>query len=200
MSGGSFNYLCDTWDFEDLLTKQSSLEAMAQALAGLGYAKDASRETEELLLILRQWEVQASVRIDRLRDVWKAMEWWRSHDWSEDQFKEALAEYRGQGDAVTEEPEEPKDSEQGRPEPPSEAELNAALPVYPDPRQPAYDAVYEYIRGLGDYLPPDTVHRNAIIWRAVNAALDATPVGRCVSSHCIEGGHMLLSADEWEKP
>lgn len=64
-------------------------------------------------------------------------------------------------------------------------------PVRPDPRQPAYDAVYENIRSLGGYLPPDTAHRNAIIWRAVQAALDATPVGRCVSSHCVEGDHII---------
>lgn len=86
-------------------------------------------------------------------------------------------------------------TDEGRPEPPSGEELNSALPVRPDPRQPAYDAVYEYIRALGGYLPPDPVHRNAVIWRAVNAALDATPVGRCVSSHCVEGGH-ILPADE----
>lgn len=76
-------------------------------------------------------------------------------------------------------------------ESPSEGEPNEALPVVPDPRQPAYDAVYEYIRGLGEYMPPDPVHRNAVIWRAVHAALGATPVGRCVSSHCVEGGHIL---------
>jgi hypothetical protein len=96
MSGGSFDYLCRTWDFDDLVGKQGNLEAMAQALTTVGYAKDAARETEELLVMLRQWEVQASVRVERLREVWKAMEWWRSSDWSEDQFKEALAEYRGE--------------------------------------------------------------------------------------------------------
>lgn len=79
----------------------------------------------------------------------------------------------------------------GHPEPPTEDELSTALPVRPDPRQPAYDAVYEYLRALGPYLPPDPVHRNAIIWRAVHTALDATPVGRCVSSHCVEGDHIL---------
>lgn len=96
MSGGSFNYLCHTWDLPDLITKQSDLEDMSKALAALGYAKDAARETEELLVILRQWEVQAGVRLDRLRDVWKAMEWWRSCDWGEDDLREALAEYRGE--------------------------------------------------------------------------------------------------------
>lgn len=41
-----------------------------------------------------------------------------------------------------------------------------------DPRQPAYDAVYAYIERLGDHMPPDPVHRNALIWRSVHAALD----------------------------
>jgi hypothetical protein len=91
------------------------------------------------------------------------------------------------------------DSE-GHPEPPSEGALNDALPVRPDPRQPAYDAVYEYIRKLGGYLPPDPVHRNAVIWRAVNAALGATPVGRCASSHCVEGDHIVPVDGEWEAP
>ncbi|MFD3638187.1 helix-turn-helix domain-containing protein [Streptomyces griseus] len=65
----------------------------------------------------------------------------------------------------------------------------------PDPRQPAYDAVYENIRSLGEYLPPDTAHRNALIWRAVQAALDVTPVGRCMSSHCVDGDHIIDLGD-----
>jgi hypothetical protein len=53
---------------------------------------------------------------------------------------------------------------------------NPAVPALRDqlaasPREPAYDAVYAYIRELGDHMPPDPVHRNAIIWQAVNAAL-----------------------------
>ncbi|WP_075737501.1 hypothetical protein [Streptomyces acidiscabies] len=40
-------------------------------------------------------------------------------------------------------------------------------------RQPAYDAVFAYIRSFGEDLPTDLVGRNAMIWRAVNAALDA---------------------------
>lgn len=99
------------------------------------------------------------------------------------------------------EPDGPRDYEdEGPQESPSDADENPALPVRPDPRQPAYDAVYEYIRALGGYLPPDPVHRNAVIWRAVHAALDATPVGRCVSSHCVEGDHMVFNKDEWEAP
>jgi hypothetical protein len=40
-------------------------------------------------------------------------------------------------------------------------------------RQPAYDAVYAYIRQLGDEMPGSKIQRNAIIWHAVAAALDA---------------------------
>jgi hypothetical protein len=43
-----------------------------------------------------------------------------------------------------------------------------------DPRQPAWDAVFAYIRTLPrDALPASVVERNAIIWRALNAALTA---------------------------
>ncbi|QQM45141.1 hypothetical protein [Streptomyces liliifuscus] len=95
---------------------------------------------------------------------------------------------------TSEQPEPSIDEEQGCPEPPSEQEIReqaARDAQRPDPRQPAYDAVYDYIRGLGLYLPPSAARRNAIIWRAVHAALDATPTGRCISSHCVEGDHIL---------
>ncbi|MFE2112022.1 hypothetical protein ACFXAY_01330 [Streptomyces microflavus] len=55
-------------------------------------------------------------------------------------------------------------------------------------RQPAYDAVYAYIRTLPVEPTPS---RNAHIWNAVGAALDAMHVGQCVSSHCVEGDHVI---------
>lgn len=97
MSGGSYNYLCRAEDLEDLIGKAYYLEQMATRLTGLGYAEDAARETEELLVMLRQWQVRAEVRIRRLEGVWKAIEWWDSCDYSEAQVREALAEYRGDG-------------------------------------------------------------------------------------------------------
>ncbi|MEU6597898.1 hypothetical protein [Streptomyces flaveolus] len=43
-----------------------------------------------------------------------------------------------------------------------------------DGRQPAYDAVFAYIRQQPhDFLPTNVVDRNAMIWHAVHAALDA---------------------------
>lgn len=101
MSGGSYNYLgliCYD-DLAELLGKESDLRDMADRLAGLGYAQDAARETEELLTMLRQWRTRAEVRVRRLSDVWKAVEWWDSRDSSEDQVRKALAEYRGEGAA-----------------------------------------------------------------------------------------------------
>ncbi|MFG1963104.1 hypothetical protein [Nonomuraea sp. NPDC049028] len=97
ISGGSYDYLCDIQDLDDLLGHRYNLKQMSARLAGLGWAEDAARETEELLVMLRQWQVRAETRITRLRDVWKAIEWWDSCDWSEDQVREALAAYRGDG-------------------------------------------------------------------------------------------------------
>jgi len=98
MSGGSYNYLCyGSDDLAELLGKESDLRDMADRLAGLGYAEDAARETEELLTMLRQWKTRAEVRGRRLKEVWKAVEWWDSCDWTEDQVREALAKYRGDG-------------------------------------------------------------------------------------------------------
>lgn len=63
----------------------------------------------------------------------------------------------------------------------------------PDPRQPAFDAVFAYIRRQPvDFLPATVVDRNAMIWHAVDAALNATPDGRCVSSGSAEGDRIPL--------
>lgn len=93
MSGGSFDYLCFA-DAETISEKKGRLREMADFLAGLGYAQDAARETEELLVILNQIEVRMGVRIDRLSAIWKAAEWWQSADTGEDDFKASLKEYR----------------------------------------------------------------------------------------------------------
>jgi hypothetical protein len=94
MSGGAYDYLHEVCDLEDIQAKQHHLAAMAERLAGLGYAADAAAETEELLVLFRQWQIRAGVRITRLEKIWKAVEWWDSHDWNEARVHEALAEYR----------------------------------------------------------------------------------------------------------
>ena len=93
MSGGSYDYLC-LKDSDTLLEMKHQIEAMSARLAGLGYAEDAALETEDVLLTVRQFENRMQARIDRLRDVWRAVEWWDSGDSGEDSVKAALEEYR----------------------------------------------------------------------------------------------------------
>lgn len=100
MSGGSYNYLCWVQDLEDINSKRYALREMADRLAGLGYAQDAAAETEELLVLLQQWEIRAGVRIKRLSDVWHAVEWWDSNDSTEEDVREALTKYRGDTDGT----------------------------------------------------------------------------------------------------
>ncbi|MEU7149201.1 hypothetical protein AB0B15_14365 [Streptomyces sp. NPDC045456] len=100
MSGGSYNYLYSMQDLEDLQARQHDLRDMADRLASLGYAQDAARETEELLLLLRQWETRAAVRMSRLAAVWRAVEWRDSNDSGEGAVTEALAKYRADTDGT----------------------------------------------------------------------------------------------------
>jgi len=94
MSGGSFNYLCFANDVEELLAKRSDLEQMAAQLTSFGY-KDAALETESILAYLEHVERQVQARLVRLQDVWKAVEWKCSGDYSLDQVEEAIKKYRG---------------------------------------------------------------------------------------------------------
>ena len=99
MSGGSYDYLYykEAGELIGSSHHQANIDAMAARLSGLGYAQDAARETEELLLILRQVDTRLDVRIERLRGIWRAVEWWDSCDSGEDDVKEALKHYREKG-------------------------------------------------------------------------------------------------------
>ncbi len=93
MSGGSYNYLCHA-DVEELMSKTHDMQEMADRLAGLGYAQDAAKETQDLLLTVREYENRIQAMKERLEGVWKAVEWWDSCDSGEDSLKSALDEYR----------------------------------------------------------------------------------------------------------
>jgi hypothetical protein len=77
MSGGSFNYLCYNYSFGD--APESDLRAMADTLREMGY-EGLAKETEKFM--------NPPEPSSELRDVWRAVEWWRSMDWSEDQARE----------------------------------------------------------------------------------------------------------------
>lgn len=95
MSGGSYEYLCFK-DSRDILDAEEQLQQMADRLAKLGYASDAAKETEDTLLLIRQFRNRLDARIERLSGVWKGIEWWDSGDRGEEEFKRDLAEYRGE--------------------------------------------------------------------------------------------------------
>ena len=93
MSGGSYEYLCFK-EPSDLFHVEETIQRMADDLARLGYADDAAKETMSLLLEIRVSRIRLQSHLDRIKDVWQAVEWWRSCDSSEDSVKEALKKYR----------------------------------------------------------------------------------------------------------
>ncbi len=95
MSGGSFNYLCHKDATALFEGGDEDLEHMVSALVALGYAPDAAEESAAMLAELRATEARLNASLKRLNGVWRGMEWWQSADTSEQQFKRALAEYRG---------------------------------------------------------------------------------------------------------
>lgn len=95
MSGGSFNYLCHREPNELMVGGLGDMEEMVDALAGVGYAPDAAKETVKLIAEVRAAEARLEALTERLRPVWRAMEWWTSGDTGEADFKAALAKYRG---------------------------------------------------------------------------------------------------------
>lgn len=94
MSGGSFNYLCNR-DADDIDEALGDLEAMRDRLVALGY-DDAARETDELRLIVRLHQVRRKTILDRMRAVWRAVEWFDSGDSGPNVVREALTKYRGE--------------------------------------------------------------------------------------------------------
>lgn len=93
MSGGSHNYICHC-EAQELIGREEDLREMSDDLAALGYCKDAAAETEEILILVRQFENRINTRLERLSPVWRALEWWHSGDIGEDSFKEAIEKFR----------------------------------------------------------------------------------------------------------
>jgi hypothetical protein len=87
MSGGSYDYLCFKTAGE-LSPDSENLQWMIDRLDGLGATAAAarSREVPEKLR-----EVQDLLA--ELSDVWHAVEWCDSNDWTEEQMRAALARY-----------------------------------------------------------------------------------------------------------
>lgn len=95
MSGGSFDYLYG-WETERLMTcyGHEMLTSMRDELMRLGHL-DAAAQTDAVLqtLITAEKLVDARRRAG-LDDVWKAVEWARSGDWSDKDVAETVEKWR----------------------------------------------------------------------------------------------------------
>ena len=94
MSGGSYNYLFmqlsdDVYDFSAL----AEMESMASRLIELGYV-DAGKETLHLKYTIEQSMARTEVMLERLADVWKAVEYYDSSDSGIERVEEEIKKYR----------------------------------------------------------------------------------------------------------
>lgn len=91
MSGGSFDYLCHAADLGTLGERRGAIEAMAQALDEYDQpaATKAADRTRAVLLALKAADELAR----QLTDVWHAVEWHHSSDWSEEDVIKALRNF-----------------------------------------------------------------------------------------------------------
>lgn len=92
MSGGSYNYLCYK-EYNEITNHEQDVNEMRDRLIELGF-KDAAQETESVILMINSFEVRLNARLERLRDVWKSVEWMDSGDSGIDRVKESVEKYR----------------------------------------------------------------------------------------------------------
>lgn len=81
-------------DIDEIFNLKYRLEEMRDRLVELDYAQDAAQETQELLLLIERFELQAQAHIDNLREVWEVVEHWQFCDSDEKDLKKALGKYR----------------------------------------------------------------------------------------------------------
>lgn len=88
MSGGSYNYL-GVRARSGLITVPYTLEDMQERLHKLPYAIRSAWHTTQVISLIGDANRQAEM----LADVWHAVEWRDSGDWSEDDMREEIEKY-----------------------------------------------------------------------------------------------------------
>jgi hypothetical protein len=66
---------------------------MRDRLTEEGYL-DAAKETEEVILVINSFNVRMQARLERLSQVWRAVEWCDSGDSGKEYIKTEVEEYR----------------------------------------------------------------------------------------------------------
>jgi hypothetical protein len=86
VSGGSFDYLCYQ-GLQELAENIELLEEMAEVLEEEG-STQAAKDTLKIIEQIKGLDVP-----EPLRNVWRAVEWWKSCDWGKEQAMEVIAKY-----------------------------------------------------------------------------------------------------------
>lgn len=89
MSGGSYDYLADRASAGILIPVDDNLLRMAERLEATPGAERAAADTRAVIAAVEGAQEAAA----RLYDVWRAVEWADSCDWSEEDVAEAVAKY-----------------------------------------------------------------------------------------------------------
>lgn len=93
MSGGSYNYLY--WlEFQDVVSRQEDLENMRDRLVELGF-KDLAKETNNILNESLELQKKINEKLNKIRQVWKSVEYYDSSDVGLSDVKEEVSKYRG---------------------------------------------------------------------------------------------------------
>lgn len=90
MSGGSYNYLCQA-DHSDIGNKTEDLQEMIERLKELGFY-DIARESQLVLEHVKKTDPM----IDKLSEIWKAVEWMDSGDGDLQSVNEEIAKFRSE--------------------------------------------------------------------------------------------------------
>lgn len=92
MSGGSLNYLCSQGP-DELLNRREDLESARDWLIGYD-AADVAQVITDIIALAAQYRDAVETKMEAVYSVLHELEWWRSCDHSEEDFRRALADYR----------------------------------------------------------------------------------------------------------
>lgn len=93
MSGGSFDYLCCK-EVSDLIENDTQLEKMEKELFEMGY-QDLANETKVICEEIQKFKQIIQKKLNsNIREVWHAVEWFCSGDFSREQVDRAIRDFR----------------------------------------------------------------------------------------------------------
>lgn len=93
MSGGSFNYASSVCDLKSLIEHLDDLKELSEELDTLAQESRAAVDTGVLLILAEYLDNLIQTKANTLGHVWHELEWWRSGDRGEDDFRKAIVAY-----------------------------------------------------------------------------------------------------------